>query len=607
MSKKSFSIALLFFLLLAISPGFAQISDLEIADSYVKSGECEIAIIYYEKIIKRNKSNKVYDNYKKCLLDVGNYKEAQKLVKSFIKFQPKNPNYKVDLGVVYNQMDEDDKANKAYKDAIKSLAPSQHQVISLANRFIKLNMLDLAYDTYKKGQKLMNGKYTFHYEIATLEGIRGNTEAMIDEYLDLIIDNPAYLNTVQNALARNFDFTEENEKTEYLREALMIRVQQYPDNLNYSEMLIWLLVQQKDFYASFIQAKALDMRLNENGYRILNLARLSKNNGDYKTAIRCYEYLAEKGPGSSYYIFSQTERLEVLKIQMLKSSDYSELLPLLDQEYRLALIKLGTSANTANILKDWAHLKAYYINDLDTAVVMLHSALEIPGLYNKVAAYIKLELADIYMITNNIWDASLLYLQVDKDFKNDILGQEAKFRNAKLYYYTGNFGWAKAQLDVLKASTSKLIANDAMELSLLISDNLALDTITTPLEMYARADLLYLQHKDEETILTLDSIVELYPGHSLQDEIYLKKYEIAFREKNYEEAQIYLEKIIEIFPFDILADKAIFRLAELYEYQYKDTDKASELYESILMNYPNSLYVDEARKKYREIRGDLTE
>ena len=129
MSKKSFSIALLFFLLLAISPGFAQISDLEIADSYVKSGECEIAIIYYEKIIKRNKSNKVYDNYKKCLLDVGNYKEAQKLVKSFIKFQPKNPNYKVDLGVVYNQMDEDDKANKAYKDALKSLAPSQHPVI----------------------------------------------------------------------------------------------------------------------------------------------------------------------------------------------------------------------------------------------------------------------------------------------------------------------------------------------------------------------------------------------------------------------------------------------------------------------------------------------
>lgn len=604
---KSYSISLLFFLLLAISPAYAQISDLELAESYVKTGECDIAIIYYEKIIKSNKSKKVYDNYMKCLLDVEDYKEAQKLVKTFIKLQPQYPNYKVDLGIVYSRMGEDDKANKAYKDAIKSLRPSQHQVISLANRFIQLNKLDLAYDTYKKGQKLMDGQYSFHYEIATLEGIRGNSEAMINEYLDLILDNPAFLNTVQNALARNFDFTEENDKTDYLRETLMIRVQKYPDNLNYSEMLIWLLVQQKDFYGAFIQAKALDMRLKENGYRILNLARLSKNNRDYKTAIRCYEYLAEKGPANSYYLFSQTERLDVLKVLLLETSDYSESLPLLDQEYRLALNKLGINANTANILKDWAHFKAYYVNDLDTAVTMLNSALEIAGLYKKVAAYIKLELADIYMITNNVWDASLLYLQVDKNFKNDILGQEAKFRNARLYYYTGNFGWAKAQLDVLKASTSKLIANDAMELSLLISDNLALDTITTPLEMYAHADLLYLQHKDEETILTLDSIIELYPGHSLQDEIYFKKYEIAYRDKNYEEAQIYLEKIIEIFPFDILADKAIYRLAELYDTQYNDPDKASELYESILMNYPNSLYVDEARKRYREIRGDLTE
>jgi tetratricopeptide (TPR) repeat protein len=276
-------------------------------------------------------------------------------------------------------------------------------------------------------------------------------------------------------------------------------------------------------------------------------------------------------------------------------------------EYQKTLEKLGLNKNTANILKDWAHLKAYYMNDLDTAIVMLKSAMGTPGLYNKVAAGIKLELADIYMIINDVWDASLLYLQVDKDFKNDVLGHEAKFRNARLYYYTGNFGWAKAQLDVLKASTSKLIANDAMELSLLISDNLALDTIEIPLQMFARADLLYLQHKDSATIQILDSITEQYPGHSLQDEIYFKKYEIAYRNKNYEEARDYLEKIIEVFPFDILADKAIFNLAVLYEYQYDNTVKASELYELILMNYPNSLYVDDARKKFREIRGDLTE
>lgn len=601
--------SIFFFILLSFvsSSILAQTSDLEIAESYVKSGECDLAIIYYQKIIQTDKRKQVYDNYMRCLLDVEDYKNAQKLAKSFIKTQPKNSNYRVDLGLIYSRMGDEKKATKTYKEAIKSLPPSQPQVNSLANRFIKLNKLDLAYNSYVYGQKIMQGRYSFHYEIATLEGIRGNTEAMIDEYLNLILDNPAYLNTVQNALARNFDFSTANEKSEYLREALMIRVQDYPDNINFSEMLIWLMIQQKEFYGAFIQAKALDKRMNEDGYRILNLARLSKNNRDYKTAIRCYEYLADKGPENAYFIFSQAERLDVIETQMKESADYSEYLPILDAEYRKAIETLGLSNNTATILKDWAHLKAYYLNDMDTAIVMLNNALGIPGLYKKVAAYIKLELADIYMMTNNIWDASLLYLQVDKNFKNDVLGHEAKFRNARLYYYTGNFGWAKAQLDVLKASTSKLIANDAMELSLLISDNLALDTITAPLEMYARADLLYLQHQDSAAILTLDSISDLYPGHSLQDEIYYKKYEIAFRAKRYEKAKEYLEQIIEVFPFDILADKAIYYLALLYDEQFGNTEKASELYELILMNYPNSLYVDDARKRFREIRGDLTE
>jgi len=598
------TIALLLIIVGRVS--FAQVSDLEMAQEYVNTGDCEKAIIYYTKLIKTNKTRAVYTNYLHCLEETGDYKEAIKLVKSAIKSNPKNSIYKVDLGEVYVKMGEDDKALKSFKSAINSLPPSQYQVVSLANRFIKMNRLNLAFETYKEGQKQMKGQYTFHYEIATLEGIRGNTESMIDEYLDLINDNAAYISTVQNALARNFEFTEKNKETIYLRETLLKRIRNYPDNIIYNEMLIWLLVQQKDFYAAYIQAKALDKRFNENGIRILNLARLAYKNGDYKTAIKCYEYIANKGKKQPYYIFSQTERLDVLKKQALASYGNTETLLGLDNEYRITLKKLGINSNTATLLKDWAHLKAWYLADADTAITMLETGLKIPGLYEKTEAFLKIELADIYMLINNIWDASLLYLQVEKDFKNDVIGQQAKFKNARLYYYTGNFGWAKAQLDVLKASTEKLIANDAMELSLLINDNLALDTITEPLEIYARADLLALQHRDKEAIVTLDSIVELFPGHSLTDEIYYKKYEIAMQNHAYDTAQTYLEKIIAVYPFDILADKAVYHLAQLYETQLHNPDKASELYRKILSDYPNSLYIDDSRKRFREIRGDQT-
>jgi len=599
------SLLLYLFVLGFTSFAWGQSSDIDIAESYVADGECEIAVVYYEKIIKSNRTRKVYDNYKDCLLELQNYDEAIKLVKSFMKNSSNNSLYQIDLGEIYLMQGDDEKAQKSFRNAVKDLKASQYQVISMANAFIKLNQLDLAYDTYLKGRKELDGQYTFHYELATLEGIRGNIPEMIDEYLDLINDNPAYVTTVQNALGRNFDFTESNDKTDYLREALFIRVQDYPDNITYNEMLIWMLLQQNDFYAAFIQTRALDKRLGENGYRVLNLARIAKSNKDYKTSIKCYEYIAEKGRDNPYYTYSQTERIDVMQEEILESGVIvTEAVDRLDSEYRETLSILGKNENTVTLLMQWAHLKAYYQQESDTAIIMLESALNIPNVYPKVMAYVKLELADIYMLHNDIWEASLLYLQVDKDFKDDLIGHEAKFRNARLYYYTGNFGWSEAQLDVLKASTTKLIANNAMELSLLISDNLALDTITLPLEMYARADLLYLQHKDELAIQTLDSISLNYPGHSLQDEIYFKKYQIAYRDQEFDQAKEYLELIIELYGEDLLADKAAFNLAALYENQYQDTEKASEYYEMILMEYPNSLYVDDARKRFRELRGD---
>jgi tetratricopeptide (TPR) repeat protein len=600
-------ISILFFIFLFYfsSSASAQFNDLEIAESYTNSGECGIAVVYYEKLIKTNRTQKVYDNYLKCLIELNEYDEAIKLVKSFIKSSPNNSLYKVDLGEVYLAKGDTDKAYKSFQTAIKDLGANQYQTISMANDFIKLNELDLAYDTYIKGRKELDGKYNFHYELATLEGIRGNIPAMIDEYLDLINENPAYVSSVQNALGRNFDFTDKNDKTDYLREALYIRVQDNPDNLTYSEMLIWMLIQQEDFNAAFIQTRAMDKRLGENGYRVLNLARIAKSNDDYKTAIKCYEYIAEKGSSNPYYIFSQTERIDVMQEALFESNGLNiEAVQQLDKEYYSTFNALGLNENTATLLMQWAHLKAYYENDADTAIVMLESAMSLANVYPKILAHIKLELADVYMLQNYIWEASLLYLQVDKDFKNDVLGHEAKFRNARLYYYTGNFAWAEAQLDVLKASTSKLIANDAMELSLLISDNLALDTITLPLEMFARADLLYLQHQDNAAIQTLDSISLNFPGHSLQDEIYYKKYQITLRDEDYDLAMSYLQQILDLYGDDLLADKAAYNLALLYEENYQNMEKASELYQLILNNYPNSLYVDDARKHYRNLRGD---
>jgi tetratricopeptide (TPR) repeat protein len=207
-------------------------------------------------------------------------------------------------------------------------------------------------------------------------------------------------------------------------------------------------------------------------------------------------------------------------------------------------------------------------------------------------------------MTGNVWDASLLYSQVEKANKYDIVGQEAKFRNARISYYTGDFGWAQAQLDVLKGSTSKLIANDAMELSLVISDALAEDTTTTPLEIVARGDLLAFQNKDELAKLTYDSVNTLFPNNVLCNRILYKKAQLELKRGKYAEAIVFYEELLKKNSEDIYADDALFKLADINENQLKNNDKAKELYQQLLEKYPGSLYVVEARKRFRKLRGD---
>ena len=234
----------------------------------------------------------------------------------------------------------------------------------------------------------------------------------------------------------------------------------------------------------------------------------------------------------------------------------------------------------------------------------MEESISVQRLRKHVQADLKLELADILLSTGNIWEASLRYSQVEKQFKYDVIGQEAKFRNAKIAYYTGDFKWAQAQLDVLKGATSKLISNDAMNLSILISDALSIDTNITPLMIFARADLLIFQNKNDQAIVTLDSIHSLFPNHALADDIIYRKGIIHMKYFRYEQAAELFRNIVVNFGFDILGDDALYKLALLNEIQFKNLDKAKELYQQLMESYPGSLYVVDARKRFRKLRGD---
>ncbi|NND77580.1 MAG: hypothetical protein HKN39_05305 [Flavobacteriales bacterium] len=603
----SFSIVLFLFI------GNTAIAQNEaLADEYYLNGEYSKALLYLEDIYKKKPGMKTYEKYLVCLKETEQYDEAQKLVKRHMKRYKDKLELHLDAGDIHKALGEEGKARDEYEEAKSKIDGQRSKVTQLANAFTKRNMLEDALDTYEIGKKKLKeqGKDRdanyYNFQIAEIYGSQGKYELMITEYLDYLSFNSNYKKTVQTKLNKAIDFQEDDPNADLLKEQLLKKVQQEPQEEVFYELLIWVFTQKKDFNSAFIHTKALDKRLKEDGLRLISLASLCSNNNAFEVAAKCYNYIAEKGDSYKYYNIGKTMEVSTLKKALLNDV-YStkEQFEELKAKYNSVLNDLGRNSQTTKIIRELAYIEAYHLYNPEEALSLLEEAIAVPGTELTLKTWCKLDMGDILLSQGYIWDASIYYSQVDKDFKDDLLGHEARFRNAKISYYTGDFEWAQAQLDVLKASTSKLISNDAMDLSLLITDNLNLDTITDPMMKYATADLLTIQNRFDEALATLDSINTLYPAHSLEDEILYQKSKIAYKKGEFETAATYLTDIIDLFFYDILADNALIELAQMNENVFKDEDKAMELYQKLMTDFPGSIYASEARKRFRYLRGDI--
>ena len=581
-------------------------SDLELATYYYNTGAFEQARLYLDNLWKKDPS--VYDMYLNTLLELEDFDEAENIVKSRLKKSRDKSMAQVDLGSLYLRIGRDEEAQEAFGEALKALPVGRGPAKRLADAFIKLDQLDLALATYEKAMANANDDYGYHYELANLQGLRGDYEGMVDSFMDLLHERPNYLRTVQNSFNRNLRVANDVQQADMVRRKVLKASQEHPEDNIYLELLIWVFNQQRDFLSAMAHVKALDQRNGEDGRRLMELAEVAAKNGDLETAYECYANVAAKGAGSTRYDDAKQAMLAVRTEQVTGSFplDTAAAQTLSDQ-YRVTLLDLGENPGTSGIMADWAQLLAFHLNDAAQAEGILQRAVDMPGLGMDDRSEIKLMLGDVLVFRDDVWTASLLFSQVDLDHKEGLLGQQAKFRNARVSYFTGDFNWAQAQLDILKASTSKLISNDAIDLSLLITDNFNMDTITAPMEMFARADLLRYRNRLDEALTTLDSLVLGYPMHSLEDEILLIRAEIALKRGQFDDAIGHYEEILELHFMDILADDALFGLADLHQEQLDAPDVAQGLYERLLNEFPGSLYAVEARKRFRQLRGDILE
>jgi len=592
------------FILGLISAGIAQVStDEQLATQYYQDKEYDKAIPYYEKIYSKNPSNYNYHNYLDCLEQTKDYKPAEKLIKKQMHQEPANLVLWIDLGTLYRAEGDEKQTKTAFEKGIHNITSDRNQVLALGQAFLDLKEWDYALATYKKGKSIEKDDYPFLFETAAVYRAMGNISLMTDTYLDALILSPSYIQSVQDALQIDFGEYKDESKNTIIKKELLKYIQHNTDNDIFAELLIWMQIQEKNYADAFIQIKALDKRKREGGWRMLNLARTCVNNEAYDVAIEAFQYIIDLGPKGDNYSQAKTEQLKAMYQKLLAGGNYTrpELITL-QTKYKQTLNELSISSTTVQLMQDLAHIEGFYLDEPDSAITLLNTAIALPDLPNTTRAYCQVELADVLMTSGRVWEASLTYSKVKDAFKQEPLGEEARLKNAILLFYTGNFAWAKAELDVLKAATTKLTANDAMALSLLINDNTQDSASMYPLQLYAHAMLLDFQNHDDSAAIYLDSIGKMNATtQSLKEELLMMHATIAIKKTDYASAAKYYQEEVKDYADGMLPDKALYLLAQLEEKKLKDPDKAAEYYKQIILNYPGSFFVEDARDRFRHL------
>jgi predicted Zn-dependent protease len=590
------------FMLCISNNAFAQADPLTQARDWVQKKNYDKAADAYAVALSTDPANsEIYHEFLNALIDAKDFKTAEKLVNGQMMSRRQDPLLIIDLGQIAQAQGKDKKAEDYYNQSLQMLNGDDILTQQVAIAFTKLKREDYTLKTYERARDLLRNPYFYSGPLARLYAKTGAIDKAIYTLLET---NPGQSSKLDDTKETMLEILgSDPKKQQQAQKALIKKINDQPENPFYAELLTWLYTQKDDWDGALIQVQALDDRNKEQGERLLEFARYATKENALEYSVKAYQAIVDKGEGQPYYSIALAEKLNVQFKQLQNDPAYKkETVTALEKEYAQFLQAYPHYYVTPTV-RDYATLLAIYADKPEEAVEVLKKVIDQAGNSKTFAGETKLQLGDYYILSGKVWDASLIYSQVDKAFKEDALGEDARFRNAKLAYYRGDFEWAQDQLNVLKASTSELIANDALYLSVLITENITEDSNYVPIRRFAHADLLLFQNKDKEAEILLDSIITAFPEHPLKDDILMQKAKLAVKHREYPKALTYLKEIQDKFGKDVLGDDAIFRSGEIYQTYLHQNEDAKKYYEQLIIDYPGSTYVQIARTRLNELSG----
>jgi tetratricopeptide (TPR) repeat protein len=568
-------------------------NDSVLAERYYRDGAYEKAATLFKTLFDQNPNNTAYlKRLVRCYQETLQFNSAEKVLKDKLLKAPNQTYLFVEIGANYDKQQEKEAAKKHYNKAIASIEKNPEMGSFIGRTFKQKALLDYAIAAYEKTM-LYNPNATYQFQVAQLYGEKGNFEKMFSSFIDLVDTNEEYVNTVQRYTSTHITDSKLNDNNILFKKTVLKKSVSNPKNV-WNQLLSWLFIQQKEYHKAFIQEKALFKRSPGNSTRILNLGYTSFENNAYTTSKECFDFILKNNSFNTHIL---TANLYTIKIAIATNQ------PNIEQLFETFFAKHGKKATTLKTQLEYANYLTFKSNQPKKAIAILEHALKIS--YSKFQkAEIKIKLGEVAVFIGNYNKALIYFSQVQTSIKNHPLAQQARFKVAQTSFFKNDFKWAFAQLKVLKASTTQLTANDALDLFLIISDNQSKDSLDTGLKLYATADLLAFQNKNKQAIDTLQKVITKYKGQKIEDEALYKQANLFTKTAQFEKAINAYTQIISLDAEGIFVDDATFQIAEIYSSKLNQIEKASEYYQKIIFDHPSSIYLVEARKKYRKLRGD---
>ena len=568
----------------------------QLALHYYEKGQFEKALISYQDLLKNQPGNSLFfQKTVDCYQQLKQLDLAETIILSQWNRYKQAP-LLVELGANYQLQQNETKATKYYNQALERIKDNPSEVYGVAAAFERKALIDYALQAYELALKL-EPKFNFNFQMALLYGQKGATDKMIDKFLIESFQNPQNLILIQSQLA--LFMTEENSNgfNDVLRKALLVRVQKEQE-VFWNEFLSWFYTQRKEYAKAFVQEKAIYKRNPESLNSLVNLGELAIEEKDTLTATEILTYILENTHDLNLQVQVNCLLMEI-RIDGAQEKEYKSI----EADLSALLNRFGASPYTIKLQMIQAHFLAFKMRNPAQARVLLNQALQLPLNVYQMAT-VKMELADVLLYEEKFNQALLYYSQIEEDLKNDVVGHEASLKAAKTSYFKADFDWALKQFKELKTASSQLIANDALEYFLLINDNTVADSTQTALKRLARADYLVYQNRNTEALAAFESILKDHKGQEIESVTLLRLGQTLEKLGDYTMALSKYQLIIDEHSEGIYSDEALYFAAEIYNKQLKQIEKAKSLYEKIVFHHEDSIYFVEARKKYRQLRGD---